>query len=226
MKNNLIINPETRLKFDNVAMIESEDASDIYVDLLKSNIKNVSCDEVYVDLTTVLYEDYIKYRVNYKSYWRNDTNLRVLMELRKSALLNVGLPDEFYLAHNTVNTVEEIKHLRIKYLAPNFVDYADEDWQYYVVLKFSTTREQQEELAFDYEHFFADCDPEHEWPDYLAQVLDKYFAYDINTGERKPPEEYGIYTLARKKIPECPPLEELSDEFVKKALEYVDSFEF
>lgn len=96
---------------------------------------------------------------NYEAYIERGMDARLLMEIRKSAVLPMAenLYD-FYTGHGSLETVEEVKNFRINYLKKVVIeDYCDENWQYYLLVKM-TQLGRAKYFAFDFESCFADGD--------------------------------------------------------------------
>lgn len=101
-----------------------------------TNIDFDDFDPVYF-VVNLLLEDYVFKRANYLAYIEKGIDARVLLELRRNALLKFD-DDEmkiFCKEHNTLNTQEEIKNLRIKYIQKYLPEYVDYDWQYALLIK-------------------------------------------------------------------------------------------
>ena len=112
----------------------------------------------------LFYSDYLQERINPFSYLGEITtiDIRTLMELRKSALPR--LPIEFYQQHPEPKVGwEKIKEYRTNFLKDYYVDYQDENWQYWWVLWTTLGGKQSENLRFVYEDLVIDGDPEKDW---------------------------------------------------------------
>jgi len=80
------------------------------------------------------------------------------MELRKSALPR--LPIEFYQQHPEPEAGwKKIKEYRANFLKDYYVDYQDENWQYWWVLWSTLGGTQKENLRFVFEELVIDGDP-------------------------------------------------------------------
>lgn len=109
------------------------------------------------ELVDVLLWDYERGFANYKAYFEPGMDARVLMELRKSAILPfTGELNEFYALHDQCRTADDIKAVRVKYLSPVFVQYEDIPWQYYMVVRYF--RGEMRGFVFDFEWCFEDRD--------------------------------------------------------------------
>ena len=100
-------------------------------------------------------------------------DIRTLMELRKSALPR--LPIEFYQQHPepTVGW-KEIKQYRTSFLKDYYMDYQDENWQYWWVLWSTLGGKQAQNLRFVYEDLVEGGDPrKDEYGNPLAQYCKK-----------------------------------------------------
>ena len=108
------IDLEKKLDFSD----SSIDFDTVLNDLYKYQISNILDDDesVYI-LADVLYNDYKCHVANYKSYISNGMNARVLMELRKSAILPLEMfgNDEVYKDYVGIETVQDVKNKRIQF---------------------------------------------------------------------------------------------------------------
>lgn len=147
-------------------------------------IKNIFDDDgesVYY-LSQALYEDYITQRANYRAYIEKDMDARVLMELRKSAVLPMAEDSyDFYTGHKTCNTVADIKAFRTQYLKFLNKDYFDLNWQYFYITKVFLGKKAHD-YKFDYESCFADGD-------FRKETCDEDYITDAIKAH-KPPENY------------------------------------
>lgn len=136
-------------------------ADSVWQDLIDYGITNIIDDEgesLWL-IAKTLNEDYQIHRANYKSYIERGMNLRMLMELRKSAILPVAEQDYwFYTNHKNAETVQEVKHLRIDFLGRLNSDYHDEDWQYMAIIKVYLGSK-ADYFYFDMEGCYADGNP-------------------------------------------------------------------
>lgn len=143
---------------------------DILVDIMDNyKLTNVEDrldfeDKVYEDIENWYYiaealqSDIELERANYKAYIEKNMDARLLMELRKSAILPMGKElYDFYGLHSKCETAEDVKNLRIKYLHFVNEDYRDDDWQYYMLTKYFL-RKKSIDLVFNFEVCFRDCD--------------------------------------------------------------------
>ncbi len=127
------------------------------------------------NFVSLFYSDYLQKRVNSFSYLNNikGIDIRTLMELRKSALPR--LPIEFYQQHPepTVGW-KEIKQYRTSFLKDYYMDYQDENWQYWWVLWSTLGGKQAQNLRFVYEDLVEGGDPrKDEYGNPLAQYCKK-----------------------------------------------------
>lgn len=155
---------------------------DIVHDDLKINygIKNIANYESLCFLAQTLLEDYQERRANYKSYIERGMDARMLMELRKSAVLPMSKTMfNFYSSHSKCNTVQDVKNLRIQKLRYLNPDYKDLDWQYYMLAKHFLGRNAKQFLI-DFEGCYADGDWRKETnPDiYRKHFLEQHIAPD------------------------------------------------
>ncbi len=121
------------------------------------NISNDDNESVYY-ICKALYDDYAMQRANYTSYIEKEMDARVLMELRKSAVLPMDIDlYDFYSKHCECENQADIKQFRTQYLKFLNEDYADLDWQYYYLVK-NTLKRKSKGFFFDYETCFADGD--------------------------------------------------------------------
>lgn len=138
--------------------------SDVIKDLtVNYNIQNIYREfdgdlEYVIILADMLKEDIEMERANYKAYIEKDMNARILVELRKTAILPIGECDYwFYKEHCTCETVEDIRNKRIKYLKQKNEDYDDADWQYYAVCRWYLRRKSNG-IYFNMENCYEDAD--------------------------------------------------------------------
>lgn len=143
---------------------KSIDVEDITTDLMENyKITNVyferpNDDDYAYYLAEVLKDDIDMERANYKAYIEPGMNARMLMELRKSAILPLVEEDwYFYKEHSKCETPEQVIQHRIKYLKSQNSDYDDADWQYYAVCRWFL-RNKSNGLYFNMEYCFADAD--------------------------------------------------------------------
>lgn len=153
----------------------------IYKDLRKYNIQNVrdlDCDETWHFIATVLWDDYDLGRANYKAYIEQDMDLRMLMELRKSAVLRVDKTlDSVYAEYPYAETPQDVKAIRTKMIKKINADYNDEDWQYMAVA-ISCLGKASKYFACDFEDCYEDGDREYqvkERKDYIRECLMAHF---------------------------------------------------
>lgn len=106
--------------------------------LYKYKIQNIDLNEDSLSLMALCEALNFGYQceiINYRSYIDYRMNLRMLLELRKNAILPV---DEelswFYFNHRYCKTVEDIKKMRIDLLKSICSDYQDLGWQYYYLV--------------------------------------------------------------------------------------------
>lgn len=132
----------------------------VWQDLMNYGITNIRDDdgESLWHIARTLNEDYHMHRANYKSYIEKGMNLRMLMELRKSAILPMAEQNNwFYTNHRNAETPEAVKQLRIDFLGKLNSDYHDEDWQYMAIIKVYLGRK-ADCFYFDVEDCYADSD--------------------------------------------------------------------
>lgn len=128
----------------------------------KYKITNINDDwgESLYYITEALRQDYENHWANYEGYIEEGMNARVLMELRKSAILPID-PEwrEFYTGHCTLETVQEIKKYRAEKLKVLHPEYKDLDWQYYYLLKYF------KRMTDDFMMCFEECYVDGNWMD-------------------------------------------------------------
>lgn len=148
----------------------------IRADLVHDFSKTITFDDVYDDIvenyriTNILdyfsqciiaknlLEDYEQGRANYKSYIEEGMDARILMELRKSAIIPVEEKmNEYYTDHSKCETVQDIKNMRIQKLNYLNPDYIDENWQYYMLAKYCLCSHGIG-LVIDFESCYTDGD--------------------------------------------------------------------
>lgn len=153
----------------------------VYEELADLNITNIRDD--YEDdyflwlLAGILFDDYTIQRANYRSYVEGGMNLRILAELRKSAVLPIAEEDYyFYTNHCKAETVRQIKNVRKRYFRQGNEDYDDEDWQYMAIMKYFSGAKGKD-FAFDFNGLFADGDPRlvKDLEDYKREFLIAHF---------------------------------------------------
>lgn len=127
----------------------------------KYSIKNIIQDdfgEYVYSIASSLYLDYKNEVANYESCIEYGMDARLLMELRKSAvILFTSELDDFYTGHNICNTAKEVKEYRKKYLHKLNSDYLDLDWQYYFLIRHNLGRKSIN-FIFDFEECYEDGD--------------------------------------------------------------------
>lgn len=121
-----------------------------------SNIITDDYDSSYTIVAEVLHDDIVTRRANYKGYIEEGINLRMLAELRKSAVLPMAKSMySFYSDHRFADTVDDVKKLRIDLFGKMKSDYKDEDWQYMAVAKYFL-RKKGNYYRFDWEELYLD----------------------------------------------------------------------
>lgn len=135
---------------------------DVYKDVEEvykvTNILDDDGESMYYICRTLL-EDYEKQRANYEGYIEKGIDARILMELRKSAIIPMGKDlYDFYTSHSSYETVRDIKRFRANYLKFLNNEYFDLNWQYYILIQILLSKEQNEGFIFDFESCFADGD--------------------------------------------------------------------
>lgn len=103
----------------------------------------------------LLYGDYVNGISNPFAYVIEGMSARVLLEVRKSALLR--LPRDFFENHPD-DSVESIKAYRSKYLLPFLEDYNDENWQFWWAFHLFTPKRFRDVTDFRYEGYLEDGD--------------------------------------------------------------------
>lgn len=150
-----------------------EDFQDI---LFNINITGLKQDaETKRNFVSLFYSDYLQERVNPYSYLIDiiSIDIRTLMELRKSSLPR--LPIEFYQQHPESSAGwKVIKQYRTNFLKDYYVDYQDENWQYWWVLWTTLGGKTSENLRFVYEDLVVDGNPQKDkYEDPIAQYCKK-----------------------------------------------------
>ena len=140
---------------------KSKDFGDIWDDVqYRYEVRNIIDDEGRYYIIQALYDDYRLQRANYEAYIEKGMDARVLMELRKSAILLLADKyNDFYTGHSECTTVDDIRQYRANYLKFLNIDYADLNWQYYYLVKYNL-RGKAKDFLFDYEDCFDDGDPQ------------------------------------------------------------------
>lgn len=138
---------------------KSKDFGDIWDDVqYRYEVRNIIDDEGRYYIIQALYDDYRLQRANYEAYIEKGMNARILMELRKSAIIPLADKHaDFYTKHKNCNTVQDIKELRTAYLKFVNTDYIDKDWQYYYMIKY-TLGKKAKDIFIDYEDCYGDGD--------------------------------------------------------------------
>lgn len=114
------------------------------------------CENLF-DLAEALKSDLDGKRANYRAYIFEGIDARLLMELRKSYILDVGrLTEEFYVGHDGLVTVDAVKDWRIRFFIQYCVDYLDLDWQYNWLSK-KFIRGRNRDITFDFEPCYKDA---------------------------------------------------------------------
>lgn len=127
----------------------------------KYAIENILDDESLVYLSQALYDDYVLKRANYKSYIEKGMDARLLMELRKSAILPASLETEveFYTDLAKCNTWQEVRGYRERYFQGINSEYTETiAWHYYYLAMHYMGKPKNEGFCYDYEGCFADRD--------------------------------------------------------------------
>lgn len=128
-----------------------------------TNIGGYNEDDKFIhtaDVADELYDDYFYKRANYRAYIEEGMNLRMLAELRKSALIKVAgkqLYPDFYMAHNNCETVKQVSDTRVKFLKFLNADYIDMEWQTYYIIRrcWGTTTDN---ILLNFEYIYEDGD--------------------------------------------------------------------
>lgn len=145
----------TKLKdFSDVKKLDAYDIVDELYDVY--DIQNVDDEMAMYDIACALYDDIKFERANFRAYVEKGMNARLMMELRKSAI--VPLSEEsyyFYTNHCTCETVEDIKKLRKEFIERFDPGYLDMDWQLWWVLVQCLGR-RGKDLYIDFENDFSD----------------------------------------------------------------------
>lgn len=159
---------------------------DVIDDLKALKLKNIhETEDVYEDLAWLLHDDIVHHFANYKAYVEPGMDLRILSELRKSALLATN-DEDFMRGHGAFDTVEEIKQWRIQYMSQIFEDYRDADWQLYWIIHACTEKEHQYFIDVDFDnHFWMLDTPQNYKPqNYMIEAMRGITHYDC-TGKLK-----------------------------------------
>lgn len=135
----------------------------ITYDELYDQIKNeVTCivdddEESLTYICNTLWDDLETQRANYKAYIEPGITARMLMELRKSAMLPMAKElQDFYSLHSSCETYEDVHQFRKQYLSFLCDNYMDFDWQIYYVLRYSLGTKKNKTLDINYEYCFDD----------------------------------------------------------------------
>ena len=131
-----------------------------YANLIRSyKLTNINGDEAFNELCHILYADYLYGRANIMGYAEKGMNLRMLAELRKSAVLDVA-PDTYYFYTDLAqfNTWKEVRNYRMRFFQRFNQDYLELGWQYYYLVKYMLNKK-AENFVFDFESLFADGNP-------------------------------------------------------------------
>lgn len=111
---------------------------DVYDDILENYRVTNICDDDYESATilaNVLYYDYENKMVNYEAYIEKGMNARMLAELRNSALILLDKNSmDYYKGHNSLNTWQEVREFRTKYIHNLNKYYRGCEWQLYYML--------------------------------------------------------------------------------------------
>jgi hypothetical protein len=150
------------ISFKKLRDFSEEMTMDTVIDDLVKNytIKNICDDdgESVCYLAEALLEDYTTSKANYKAYIEKDMDARLLMEIRKSAVIPFGEQfTDFYEKHSTLKTAKEVKEFRTQYIHAMNDDYIEKNWQYYYLIKFFW-KGRAKYFCFDFESCFADGD--------------------------------------------------------------------
>lgn len=173
----------TYIKYPEVYEFNEEvSVGSISNELKERGITNIFDDgdgEALWELSKALYTDYILKRSNYKAFIEDGMNIRMLMELRKSALLPFGESNRYvYEEHRNAETVEDVKNIRINFFSPANPDYKDEDWQYMtLVIHCLRPCGMAKDLYISYEDCYADGDlsKQKSFIDYRRDFLKAHF---------------------------------------------------
>lgn len=135
-------------------------------DYVSNRLKNVAIDEYddifAYEIADTLHEDYIRGIANYQSYAEDGMDARMLMELRKSAILpqkiilDIDLT-EMWKEHSTCETWKDVKRLRTKWFKVLNKDYKDADWQYLYLCRLCYKDDIFKYLKIDFECHYHDC---------------------------------------------------------------------
>lgn len=159
----------------------------VHQDFDKYHIHNIVCEgdeearfyyiDYRTDLEDALYMDYMKRGVNYHAYIEEGMDARILMELRKCALIRLGPGlDQYYELYGDCETIEDIRRLRIECVSQWDDNYRDFDWQTYMLIRYCWGKDSPD-ILIDYESCFADGDYHLEGnPEiYRRQFLEQHF---------------------------------------------------
>jgi hypothetical protein len=129
-----------------------------FVCLIRDNdVQGFIDDDAMFEAAMFLMYDYQEGRANAFAYADGIHDARILLEMRKSAILY--LADDFFEEHPD-DSVENIKKYRSAYLIHFLEDYQDDNWQYWWACHLLTKRGCQEWLEFGYESLLVDGNPE------------------------------------------------------------------
>lgn len=150
---------------------------DVLHDLWSYDLTNIGDEyDATIGITSQIYSDYINKRANYKAYIERGMNLRMLMELRASAIL--PLPESrmsFYTEHCTLETPDEVKKHRDKIISEYQSYYIGLDWQLYMIYRYFWGG-QGKDILIDFEPCYGDgeCRMQKDPRYYKLKVLEQH----------------------------------------------------
>lgn len=147
------INPDLVHNFDKAITYD-----ELYDEVQTNVIGIVDDDEESLTyICNALWDDLQTQRANYKAYIEPGITARILMELRKSAMLPMASDlTDFYSLHASCETYKDVHQFRKRYLAFICDNYMDFDWQLYYVLRYSLGTKKNKTLDLNYEYCFDD----------------------------------------------------------------------
>lgn len=150
----------------------------------KYKITNIANEEALKVIVETLAFDYANFMANYEGYIEEGMDARVLMELRKSAILPLDTWNDFFTGHNTFETAEDIRFYRTNMLKSMYYNYTDWDWDYYRYFKCLWIV--PENYRIDFEDCYEDGDASRQTSvqDYIdGRLKNEYFKIGIIKSE-------------------------------------------
>lgn len=151
--------------------------------LSKYKVKNiVDDDESYVYICNALFNDYILGRANYKAYIEDGMDARMLMDLRKNALLRWGngVDEDFFKSFEGCEVWQDSRRIRVDWIRRLcHHQYCDFDWQYYYYLLLIYPEFKRDWIEFNFEYCYEDADMSKcsSIEDYKADFIFAHFGF-------------------------------------------------